>query len=138
MSSTPSNIGAPGAKTATKPATTTLGTSAKFKTFVVTFSCVFPVTYLTTVILNLPLFTFHPATYRLAWGHEAARSGEGPNMTWYGWILTSVIVASIIGIAATLLPEGVTKRIPLWLIWLLPILATPIVAYTLMPFWTKG
>jgi hypothetical protein len=35
------------------------------------------------------------------------------------------------------LPESVVKRIPLALVWLLPILALIPLAYSLMPFWTK-
>jgi len=37
---------------------------------------------------------------------------------------------------ATMLPEGVTRRIPLALVWLVPVLAIPIMIYTLLPFWT--
>jgi hypothetical protein len=29
------------------------------------------------------------------------------------------------------------KKIPLFLVWLVPILAVPLLAYSLMPFWTK-
>ena len=32
-----------------------------------------PVTYVICAILNLPLFTFHPATNRFAWGWEAGQ-----------------------------------------------------------------
>ena len=39
-----------------------------------------PVIYALTQYLNWPLFTYHPATGRLVWGYEAARTGEGPNM----------------------------------------------------------
>jgi len=121
---------------AEKWATASLATSAKFQTFVTVFSTIFPVTYLTVFIINLPVFTFHPATFRIVWGYEAQRSGEGPNMTWYGWILTSLFAASIVSIIAMMLPERLTRRIPLWIAWLSPILAIPIVVYTLMPFWT--
>jgi hypothetical protein len=95
-----------------------------------------PVMYVICVLLNLPLFTFHPATNRFAWGWEAARSGEGPAMYWYGWVATVLIVGLIVGIGATMLPASVTRKIPLALVWLLPMLAIPIMAYTLMPFWT--
>ena len=74
---------------------------------------------------NWPLFTFHPATNRFAWGLEAARSGEGPACTWYGWTAMELIVGGVAGFLATLLPESATKRIPLILVWLLPILAIP-------------
>jgi hypothetical protein len=113
-----------------------LASSTKFRTFVIVYSIVHPVMYMISVVWQLPLFTYHPATNRIVWGYEAARSGEGPNMTWYGWIATTVIVGVIVGIVATRLPESMTKKIPLTLVWLLPILAIPVVVYTLMPFWT--
>jgi hypothetical protein len=118
------------------PSATSLASSTKFKTFVIVYAIVHPVMYMISVVWQLPLFTFHPATNRIVWGYEAARSGEGPNMTWYGWIATTVIVGVIVGIVATRLPESMTKKIPLTLVWLLPILAIPVVVYTLMPFWT--
>jgi hypothetical protein len=113
-----------------------LAASARFKTFVVAFAITAPVMYAICVLWNLPLFTFHPATNRIAWGWEAARSGEGPAMYWYGWTATVMIVAAIVGLVAMTLPEGVSRKIPLALVWLLPLLAIPIMIYTLMPFWT--
>jgi hypothetical protein len=118
------------------PTTSSLATSAKFKAFAVAFGISAPVMYVLCVLINLPLFTFHPATNRFAWGWEAARSGEGPAMYWYGWTATILIVGSVVGIAAALLPEGVTRKIPLALVWLVPVVAIPIMIYTLMPFWT--
>ena len=118
------------------PATSSLASSTKFRTFVIVYAIVHPVMYMISVVWQLPLFTFHPATNRIVWGYEAARSGEGPNMTWYGWIATTIIVGVIVGIVATRLPESMTKKIPLSLVWLLPILAIPVVVYTLMSFWT--
>jgi len=55
-----------------------LASSTKFKTFVITFAIVGPVIYMVCLFFNWPLFTFHPATNRIALGWEAARSGEGP------------------------------------------------------------
>ena len=49
----------------------------------------------------------------------------------------ALIGAAIAGLAATLLPRHVIGRIPLFLIWLLPLLVLPILAYALMPFWTR-
>jgi hypothetical protein len=120
----------------TTPSTSSLAASARFKTFVVAFAITAPVMYAICVLWNLPLFTFHPATNRIAWGWEAARSGEGPAMYWYGWTATVMIVAAIVGLVAMTLPEGVSRKIPLALVWLLPLLAIPIMIYTLMPFWT--
>ena len=73
------------ATTRTTPATSSWASSTKFKTFAITFAIVGPVIYMICLQMNWPLFTYHPATNRIAFGWEAARSGEGPNMTWYGW-----------------------------------------------------
>jgi hypothetical protein len=120
----------------TKPSAPSLAASSRFRTFVVAFGISAPVMYVACVLWNLPLFTFHPATNRIAWGWEAARSGEGPAMYWYGWTVTVAIVAAIVGLIAAMLPESVSRKIPLALVWLLPLLAIPIMIYTLMPFWT--
>ena len=34
-------------------------------------------------------------------------------------------------------PARMTRRVPLFALWLLPILAVPIMAYTLMSFWIR-
>jgi hypothetical protein len=58
-------------------------------------------------------------------------------MYWYGWVATCFLVAGILGLLATLLPESAVKKIPLMLVWLVPILAFIPLFYSLMPFWTK-
>jgi hypothetical protein len=118
------------------PATSSLATSAKFKTFAITFSTFGPVIYCVCQFFNWPMFTFHPATNRLVCGYEGPRPGEGPNMLWYGWTGTTILVAAIVGIVAMLLPEHITRKIPLTLIWLFPILCIPYIVYSLMPWWT--
>ncbi len=125
----------PTATTRAAAATSSLAASSKFKTFAVTFAIAGTVMYLLCLMFNWPLFTFHPATNRVALGWEAARSGEGPAMYWYGWTATTVVVGAIIGFLATLLPEGMAKKIPLVLVWLLPILAVPYLIYDLRQWW---
>ena len=66
---------------------------------------------------------------------EAARSGEGPNMTWYGWTATTLLAGSVVSFLATLLPEAVTRKIPLILVWLIPFLAIPYLAWDLRQWW---
>ena len=44
--------------------------------------------------------------------------------------------AAAVGLVAMLLPEHIARKIPLNLVWLLPILAIPYVVYSLMPWWT--
>jgi hypothetical protein len=128
-------MSAPTATSSAASETSSLASSAKFKTFALTFAIVGPLFYMLCLQMNWPLFTFHPATNRVVWGWEAARSGEGPAMYWYGWTAMTLIVGGLIGFLATLLPESVTKRIPLILVWLLPILAIPYLIYDLRQWW---
>jgi hypothetical protein len=121
--------------TRTAPATSSLASSAKFRTFAFTFAVVGTLTYLLCLQFNWPLFTFHPATNRIALGWEASRSGEGPAMYWYGWTATTLVVGAVVSFLATLLPESVSKKIPLILIWLLPVLAIPYLIYDLRQWW---
>jgi hypothetical protein len=123
------------ATTRTTPATSSWASSTKFKTFAITFAIVGPVIYMVCLQMNWPLFTFHPATNRFAFGWEAARSGEGPNMTWYGWTAMTLLVGVVVSFLATLLPESATRKIPLILVWLLPILAIPYLIYDLRQWW---
>ncbi|HEY6256203.1 MAG TPA: hypothetical protein VIY51_10470 [Xanthobacteraceae bacterium] len=119
-----------------KASAASVAASSKLKTFAISFSTSAPVIYITCLIFNWPLFTFHPVTNRIVFGWEGPRPGEGPNMLWYGWTASTVLAATVVGIVATMLPEHIVKRIPLNLVWLLPILAIPYVVYSLMPWWT--
>jgi hypothetical protein len=109
-----------------------IASSSKVRTFVLVFSLSAVVLYVLGIVLGLASFTYHPGTGRLEWGQTMARRNEGPVMYWYGWILTAFIGASVLGFLATLIPESVTRRIPLALLWIIPLLALPIMAYTLM------
>jgi hypothetical protein len=120
-----------------------IGCLSQFKSFAIAFGISVPIFYVGCEMFNLPAFTYHPATNRIGFGWEAGRSGEGPAMYWYGWTVVTLVAGLVIeehfilGLLATLLPEGVAKKIPLALLWLLPILALVPLAYSLMPFWTK-
>ena len=103
--------------------------------FVVTFAVAGPTLYLICLAWNLPLITYHPAMNRVDFGWTPARSGEGPAMYWYGWTLTALVSGAIVSFLATLLPQRVTRKIPLYLVWLLPILTVPLLAYSLRAFW---
>ena len=125
----------PTATTSATPAAASLASSAKFRTFAVTFAVAGTITYLLCLQFNWPMFTFHPAVNRFEWGWGPPRSGEGPTMYWYGWTATTVIAAAVAGFLATLLPESMAKRIPLVLVWLLPVLAIPYLIYDLRSWW---
>jgi hypothetical protein len=114
-----------------------LASSGKLKTFVVTVAIVGTLVYSICLFFNLPIFTYHPAVNRFEWGYGPSRSGEGPAMYWYGWTATTLIVAPIVGFLATLLPENMAKKIPLILVWLLPILAVPYLIWDLRQWWFR-
>ena len=115
--------------------TSSLASSTKFGTFAITFAVVGSLTYLICLFFNWPLFTFHPAMNRLEWGWGPGRSGEGPAMYWYGWTATTLVAGAVVSFLATLLPESTTKKIPLILVWLLPILAVPYLIWDLRQWW---
>lgn len=112
-----------------------LATSSRFKAFATTFSISGPVVYCLIQYFNFPLFTYWPAVGRFAWGYGAQSSAYGPNMLWYGWTITTLLIASALGVAAMFTPEHIIKKIPLWLVWLFPILSIPYVVYSLMVWW---
>jgi hypothetical protein len=112
-----------------------LAASAKFKAFATTFSISGTVVYCLIQYFNYPLFTYWPAVRRIAWGFGPPGPDIGPNMLWYGWSVTTILIAGALGLIAMILPAHLTKKLPLWLVWLLPILAIPYVVYSLMPWW---
>ena len=122
-------------QTDTVPSTSSRTASYKVKVFVITFSVLGPILYLACIAWNLPLITYHPAMNRMDLGWTPARSGEGPAMYWYGWTLTALVSTAIVSLLATLLPERVMRGIPLYLVWVLPLLMVPLLAYSLRAFW---
>jgi hypothetical protein len=118
------------------PTPSSFAASRKFKAFATTFSISGTVVYCLVQYFNYPLLTYWPATHRLVFGYEGGRAGEGPNMLWYGWTITTILIAGALGIVAMMLPERITNKIPLSLVWIFPILAIPYIIYSLMPWWT--
>ena len=55
--------------------------------------------------LNWPFFTYHPAVGKLDFWMQRPRSGEGPPMYWYGWLVLSGMGAVGLSFVATLLPR---------------------------------
>jgi len=119
----------------TTPATSSLASSTKFKTFAFTFAVVGTLTYCLCLLMNWPVFTYHPAVNRIEWGWGPSRNGEGPAMYWYGWTATTLLVGAVVGFLATLLPESTAKKIPVILVWLLPILTIPFLIWDLRQWW---
>jgi len=120
---------APGARSAA------LASSATFRTFAIVFAIATPVIYTVCDMMNWPLFTYHPGTNRVDLGWARAVPNEGPAMYWYGWTASTLLASAALGFLATLLPQNLTRRIPLALTWLLPIVVLPILVYSLKFFW---
>ena len=120
---------------ASSASASSLATSTKFRTFATVFALATPIIYVICEMRNWPLFTYHPGTNRLDLGWSAAVRDQGPAMYWYGWNATMLIGSAILGGIATMLPESITKKIPLSLVWILPLAAVPVLIYALRFFW---
>jgi hypothetical protein len=131
MTDTPVTKPTPAARSAS------LAASSKFRTFALTFAIASPILYLVCVSLNLPLFTYHPAVNRIDLLWSPPRSGEGPAMSWYGWTLSVIVGGAIVSFVAAMFPERVTRKIPLYLVWVLPTLGVVLLAYSLREFWLR-
>jgi hypothetical protein len=101
----------------------------------VVFAIVAPIVYVACEMQNWPLFTYHPGTNRLDWLYAPAVRNEGPAMHWYGWTATMLLVSTIFGGLATMLPESLTRKIPLSLTWIVPLATVPVLIYALKFFW---
>jgi hypothetical protein len=110
-------------------------TSSRFGTFALVFGIFFGILYVICDMAALPMFTYHPGTERIDLGFVPARRDEGPAMYWYGWIASSALGASILGLLATLLPGRIRSRIPLALAWVVPIVLLPLLIYSLKFYW---
>jgi RsiW-degrading membrane proteinase PrsW (M82 family) len=116
-------------------ASSSLASSAAFRTFATVFAIATPVLYVVCDMQNLPLFTYHPGTDRVDLGWAPAVRDEGPAMYWYGWTASTLLGAAVLGGLATLLPAQVMRRVPLALVWIVPLAMLPILIYSLKFFW---
>jgi hypothetical protein len=116
-------------------ASSSAAASATFRTFAVVFAIATPIIYTICEMRNWPLFTYHPGTNRVDLGWAAAVRDQGPAMHWYGWTATTLIGSAVLGSIATLLPQQVTRKIPLSLTWITPLAAIPVLIYALRFFW---
>ena len=124
------------AATDTPPASpASAAASTRFRTFALVFGIFFGIFYVICDMAALPMFTYHPGTDRIDLGFARARRDEGPAMYWYGWIASSALGASLLGFAATLLPERVRGKIPLALAWIVPVALLPFLIYSLKFYW---
>lgn len=112
-----------------------LASSVAFRTFAVVFAITSPVIYVLCEMQNWPLFTYQPASNQFDWFYVPPVRDHGPTMYWYGWIANAAIASGILGVLAMLLPERIVNRIPLSLVWIVPLAAIPVLIYALRYFW---
>ena len=112
-----------------------LASSTAFRTFAVVFAIAAPIIYVICEMRNWPLFTYHPGTDRVEWFYAPPVRNEGPAMHWYGWTANMLIGSAVLGFLATLLPDSVARKIPLSLVWIVPLAAVPVLIYALRFFW---
>jgi hypothetical protein len=119
----------------TAATTSSLASSAAFRNFAIGFAIATPVIYVICEMANWPLFSYFPAVNEITLGYAPGSDDRGPAMHWYGWTATTMIAAGILGLLATKLPESTVKKIPLSLVWILPVVAVPILIYSLKFYW---
>ena len=91
--------------------------------------------YVICEMQNWPLFTYQPGTNRFDWLYAPAVRDQGPAMYWYGWTANTIIASGVLGVIAAMLPENVTRKIPLALTWIVPLVSVPVLIYALKFFW---
>jgi hypothetical protein len=102
----------------------------RYRVFAVGFGVVFSIIYPLVVVRGWQLFTYYPKVGKWVLLNQPANvPTPGPGMHWYGFIATTAIIAAIVGLIASLIPENLIKRIWwLGLIWIVPILSMIVVA----------
>jgi hypothetical protein len=117
------------------PRTSAAVASTAFRTFATVFAIATPVIYTLCEMRNWPLFTYHPGTNNVNLGWAAAVRDQGPAMYWYGWTATTILASGVLGVIATFLPQHIVRKIPLSLVWIMPLVVVPILIYALRFFW---
>jgi hypothetical protein len=103
------------------------------KVFAIVFAVVYAVTYAVAVYKNYALFTYHPALYEFGIGVEQPK--DGPAMYWYGWMATAGIAATVLGVAASLVPAA--RRLSAALAWVAPLAAMLFFAWMLRDYFLR-
>ena len=103
--------------------------------FVVTFTAAFSTIYVLAVQYNWALFTYAPATGKFA--PLLTPATGGPTMYWYGWMMTAALGAGVIAGLASLVPEGVAKRVWSGWSWVVPIGVLVAFAYLLRGYFMR-
>jgi len=107
----------------------------RYGTFATIFSASFSLSYLIADVYKLPIFSYYPATMKVTLGWTPSTVDDGPAMYWYGWLLTSLVIALPLSLLCSTLPFSVLKKIPTSLAWIVPVTLIPVLIYTLKFYW---
>jgi hypothetical protein len=107
----------------------------QFQAFATVFAVVFAIVYVIAVDRNYALFTYHPITY--TFGLWVQPPGDGPAMYWFGWMATSALAGGVAGLLASLLPQGVTRRLWSGWSWLVPLCVIVAFGYLLSDYFLR-
>lgn len=103
--------------------------------FVVTFAAVYAAAYYVVLYYNWPLFSYGPLVGEWTLFNHAASSG--PTMYWYGWIVSSALVAVAVALIVAWLPGNPARRLWTGLAWLVPLGAIAAIAHLLGGYFTR-
>jgi hypothetical protein len=81
-----------------------------------TFSIAACIAYTLAYYFDWPLFSYDLEQHSIRF--LGGENPNGPSIMLYGWVITAVLIASIV---AVLLPRGATSRLPPDLLWLVPL-----------------
>ena len=81
------------------------------------FTLVFGLGYTAAIFGDFPMFRYYPLTGQFSL-HDLTDPALGPAMTWYGWIATAAVLATII---AAIIPKRFGDLLPAAVIWIVPI-----------------
>ena len=105
------------------------------KTFATIFSVSFSVSYVIADIYKAPIFSYYPATHLVNLGWTPSTPDDGPAMYWYGWLLTSFIVAMTLSFLSKVAPISIVQRIPSSISWIVPVALIPVMIFSLKFYW---
>jgi hypothetical protein len=105
------------------------------RTFATIFSVSFSSSYVLADIYKAPFFSYYPATHRFALGWTPSTMDDGPAMYWYGWLLTSLLIALTCALIVRMVPSSISKRMPASISWMVPVALIPVLFYSLKFYW---
>ncbi len=103
-------------------------TTYRFRAFAITFAAISSIYYAISLYASWPLFTFWPATGHVTF-YNHADTIKGPNLDWYGTVVSVLIVGGLAGGLAACLPPSLADRLSSKLAWVVPLVAFIILFY---------